>query len=207
MKHNLSTNLFLTVTLLLLLLFAGGCEQVAEDPAAPPAVDAAVVEVPAPVSTAHAAALQFLRTSANHCVPPAGAAWQIEERGEETPAGFAAYRFRADNCQITISYPETESTAYHVALTNEVTGFCWQAVVDAGGQILRTGVAADTEDAAGNPAATYCHRQGHTYEIRTLDNGQQCGACVFEDGSACKAWAYFQGECAPGEPPAAGDNQ
>ena len=186
----------LLLSLSLFLLLTTGCEQVAEEPVVEAATE---VEVPVPVAAAHESVLAFLRTSANHCVPPEGAQWKVSDRTAATPAGFGAYRFTADNCTITVSYPAAGTTAYHVALNNAVTGFCWQAVVDEQGQILRTGVAADIEDAAGNPAATYCYQQGHTYEIRTLENGEKCGACVFSDGSACKAWDYFHGDCVPGE--------
>lgn len=200
-KHTLSTLLLFLTALSLFLLLASGCEQVGDEPVAAAVAEVAKIEAPAPVAAAHESVLTFLRTSANHCVPPEGAQWQVSDRTAGTPAGFGAYRFSADNCRVTISYPLADTTAYHVALTNDVTGFCWQAVVDDHGQILRTGVAADTEDAAGNPAASYCHEQGHTYEIRTLENGQECGACVFADGSVCRAWDYFHGECAPGDNP------
>jgi putative hemolysin len=192
-----------TTGLILLLLLATGCRLVSDEETT--VVDeaiAAAMEVPAPVTTAQESALEFLRTSANHCVPPEGVQWHVKDQQTTTPAGYGAYRFSAEGCNITVSYPlAVESTAYHVSLTNDVTGFCWQAVIDDHGQILRTGVAADTEDAAGNPAASFCHDQEHTYEIRTLANGQQCGACVFSDGSACKAWDYFHGDCAPGDNP------
>ena len=54
-------------------------------------------------------------------------------------------------------------------------------------------------DAAGlpNPAAVFCQEQGHEYEIRTADDGSQCGVCVFADGSECDEWAFFRSECGP----------
>jgi putative hemolysin len=57
------------------------------------------------------------------------------------------------------------------------------------------------EPAAGlaNPAAVYCQEQGGTVEIRTDAQGGQYGVCVFDDGSECDEWAYFRGECQPGE--------
>ena len=54
-----------------------------------------------------------------------------------------------------------------------------------------------------NPAAVYCGGQGGTHEIRTHEDGSQYGVCLFADGSACDAWAYFRGECQPGASPAA----
>lgn len=52
-------------------------------------------------------------------------------------------------------------------------------------------------DTAGlaNPASVYCENQGHRLEIRTDDQGNQYGVCIFEDGSECEEWAFFRGEC------------
>ena len=50
-----------------------------------------------------------------------------------------------------------------------------------------------------NPAAVYCEEQGGDYEIRTAADGSQGGVCVFDDGSTCEEWAYFRGECEPGD--------
>jgi len=50
-----------------------------------------------------------------------------------------------------------------------------------------------------NPAAAYCQEQGHKYEIRTAADGSQSGVCIFADGSECDEWAYYRGECGPGE--------
>jgi len=50
-----------------------------------------------------------------------------------------------------------------------------------------------------NPAAAFCSENNGEYEIREHDDGGQYGVCVFEDGSECDAWAYFRGECEPGQ--------
>ncbi len=50
-----------------------------------------------------------------------------------------------------------------------------------------------------NPASTHCIEKGGEVQIRTDANGGQMGFCVFPDGSACEEWAFFRGECAPGE--------
>ena len=59
----------------------------------------------------------------------------------------------------------------------------------------------DDEDSTGlpNPAAAYCEEQGGTVDVRSDAEGNQYGICVFEDGSECDEWAFFRGECAPGE--------
>lgn len=58
----------------------------------------------------------------------------------------------------------------------------------------------DADDSVGlaNPASTYCEEQGGTLEIRTDADGNQYGVCVFDDGSECEEWAFFRGECQPG---------
>jgi len=60
-----------------------------------------------------------------------------------------------------------------------------------------------TEEAAGlpNPASVHCEEQGGTVDIRTDAAGNQYGICVFDDGSECDEWAFYRGECAPGEGP------
>jgi|GEM_PF-2533844 len=50
-----------------------------------------------------------------------------------------------------------------------------------------------------NPASTYCEEQGYRVEIRTDDQGNQYGVCVFPDGSECDEWAFYRGECGPSE--------
>ena len=49
-----------------------------------------------------------------------------------------------------------------------------------------------------NPAATFCEEQGGTGEIVTAADGSQSGVCHFPDGSVCDEWAFFRGDCAPG---------
>ena len=48
-----------------------------------------------------------------------------------------------------------------------------------------------------NPASVYCKEQSGTLEIRTNEDGSQLGYCIFEDGSECEEWSYFNGECSP----------
>ncbi len=52
---------------------------------------------------------------------------------------------------------------------------------------------------APNPASVFCEEHGGASEIRTGADGGQVGICIFTDGSECDEWAYFRGECAPGE--------
>ena len=50
-----------------------------------------------------------------------------------------------------------------------------------------------------NPASVFCEEQGYTLEIRTATDGSQYAACIFPDGSECEEWAFFRGECGPGQ--------
>lgn len=54
-----------------------------------------------------------------------------------------------------------------------------------------------------NPASVNCEEYGGKLEIRTAADGSQSGACVFADGSECDEWAFFRGECQPGQSKAA----
>jgi putative hemolysin len=56
----------------------------------------------------------------------------------------------------------------------------------------------DNEANLPNPASVYCEEQGYTVEMREGADGVY-GVCIFPDGSECDEWAYFRGECAPGE--------
>ncbi len=64
-----------------------------------------------------------------------------------------------------------------------------------------------------NPASVFCEDNAGKLEIRSDSSGAQTGYCIFDDGSECEEWAYFRGECQPGdslapaegkEPPAVG---
>ncbi len=50
-----------------------------------------------------------------------------------------------------------------------------------------------------NPASGYCVQNGGRDELRADATGAVAGICVFPDGSECDEWAYFRGECKPGD--------
>lgn len=56
------------------------------------------------------------------------------------------------------------------------------------------------EPGIANPASLYCEEQGGTVDIRTDDDGNQTGYCVFADGTEVDEWAYFRGEAEPALP-------
>jgi len=49
-----------------------------------------------------------------------------------------------------------------------------------------------------NPASVYCEDWDGTVEIRDFVDGQK-GFCLFEDGSECEEWDYYNDECWEGE--------
>jgi putative hemolysin len=50
-----------------------------------------------------------------------------------------------------------------------------------------------------NPASVYCEQNDGKLELRQEAAGGVAGVCVFPDGSECDEWAYFRGECKPGD--------
>jgi putative hemolysin len=196
-KHTSPLSIFLVLCLLGLLAVATACSGTQNH--VEPAIEAtAATEVPAGVTTAREAVLEFLRSDANCVVPPAGARWTAE--AGQAPDNFAVYRFHSDECLVTVSYPlKGETRGYHVGLTNKSTGFCWQANVDAQGKVVNTGAAAELIPELADAAASYCEQGGNQYTVEEQPDGTHCGICTFPDGSHCKAWLYYQGECAPSE--------
>ena len=183
--------------LLLLALVLPGCGTAGSEDLAVTAAPVEKSSAPEEVLAARVAVLRFLRDGAGECVPPKGVTWT--EVPGNAPAGFDVYRFDSEGCLMTVSFPlpAAESTNYHVTLHNRVTGFCWQANVDAEGTITATGMQAGMLPELVNAAAAYCKEQGHTYDVQEQKDGQQCGVCLFEEGESCNAWAYLQGICSP----------
>jgi putative hemolysin len=73
-------------------------------------------------------------------------------------------------------------------------------VVSLGALILGACCPSPSEDAGlSNPASVYCEEQGYILEMRTDEDGGTYGVCVFPDGAECDEWAFYRGECGPGE--------
>ncbi len=168
---------------------------------------AADVAPPANMVAAREGVLDFLRTSANQCVPPEGAGWRAEAGGPNTPVGYDVYRFYSDECVMTISHPQSSQAEdlYHVAIGDTLTAFCWQALVGPDGTVVATGMEAQSIPGLGNPAAQFCEEQGNTFDVIERDSGGQCGVCIFPDGSMCNVWGFFHGICGPGDFPSSGN--
>ena len=49
-----------------------------------------------------------------------------------------------------------------------------------------------------NPASVHCIDEGGSLEMRTDADGTY-GVCIFPNGVECEEWAFFRGECLPGD--------
>lgn len=58
----------------------------------------------------------------------------------------------------------------------------------------------EEEDKTGlaNPAAVYCEEQGNETKYIDFKSGTR-GFCIFDDGSECLQWDYFEGKCSQGD--------
>lgn len=189
----------LAIMMVIGLLALTGCNP-AEADAEPEAVSTPEIEVPTAVINARDVAIDFVRQAAAISVPPAGTPWHASKPAKETTAGATVYRFINGDSTVSVAYPDPEpdDVVYYISLRNAADGFCWQAFVAGDGEILGTGYDAVAAEAV-NPAVNYCEAQGFTYDIITKADGEPCGACVFDDGTACNAWDYLYGTCGPGE--------
>ena len=59
--------------------------------------------------------------------------------------------------------------------------------------------AAEGQENMANPAAVNCLNKGGKSVTREDPSGGAYGVCVFPDQSECDEWAYFRGECQPGQ--------
>jgi putative hemolysin len=191
---------FFPALLITILLLVAACRQ--PSPWASPTATAVPAQkptaVPAEVAGAHRAVVEFMRAGAFSAVPARNATWQ--ESSVTVPEKFAAHQYQSADVTLIVTWKEEDAEAYHVSLRNETSGYCWQAIVDRRGQVVKTGLEAETAAVPGNAAADYCIGQGYNYVIRETEENSLCSYCVFPDGSECKSWLYFYGECAPGTP-------
>ena len=193
MNHCRIGRLWPALILLVLLIFSGCTQQDQETQPAPTASPG--VRATDHALAARRAVLDFLRDGANECVPPAGVSWKTTIGA--APEGFEVYLFESEGCFMSVAnpLPASSETNYHVALHNGVTGFCWQAFVDAAGEVVATGTRAEMPQPMADAAAAYCLEQGYEHEVKEQADGTRCGVCTFSDGRSCKAWAYYQGMC------------
>ena len=70
---------------------------------------------------------------------------------------------------------------------------------DRGSDILMQNLPIPHSTQLANPASVFCEEQSGSLETRTDADGNQNGYCIFADGSECEQWAFFRGECKPGQ--------
>ncbi len=75
----------------------------------------------------------------------------------------------------------------------------WSEKGENGRDILMQNLLVSESAQLANPASVFCGEQGGTLELRANDDGGQYGVCVFDDGNECEEWAFYRGECKPGE--------
>ena len=186
--------------LLLVVATAVACNATEEADEAASEETASEVELPNEVVVVRDAALEHLRTIAQIMVPPENTPWQSATNDDFAETGTSVYLFSAEDDKLSISYPSpaTEDTLFYVALRNASLDFCWQAFMSADGDIQSSGYDL-VEPGLANPSAQYCQDQGYTFEIRTREDGKQCGACIFTEEDMCNAWDYFYGNCGPAQ--------
>lgn len=195
----MKTKLFsFPLLLVCLILWVTGCTPTTNAPLLPSHTPTSEIQISAPVISARDAVLDFMREGAIISVPGQDAPWHADLGS--TIEGFQVYQFSGNSVFLTVSYPdeETADTIYHVTFNNSDIGVCWQANTDSKGNIVSTGLQASMFPELVTAASTYCQEQGYQYAKNPKDEENQCGTCSFPDGSACNAWAYYQGFCQPG---------
>ena len=199
MNHMKATRYLILALIFLLLGTAVSCATT-DETEEPTTEASSEVDVPDEVMLVRNAALEHLRTIAQIMVPPESTPWNTTTNDDFAETGTGVYLFSAEEDKLSISYPTpvSEETLFYVALRNASLDFCWQGLIDSEGEIQSTGYDV-VEPGLANPSALYCEEQGYTFEIRTREDGKQCGACVFAEDDVCNAWDYFYGTCAPSE--------
>jgi hypothetical protein len=86
------------------------------------------------------AALDYVVARYGEQAPPRDPAWTAELDTPEGLVGSLAYRYVAGDWSARINRPVVapDATVYRVVLTNQVTGFQWEGVVDNAGQVTET---------------------------------------------------------------------
>jgi hypothetical protein len=120
------------LSLLLVVLVASvvGCGSSAAPDIPAPA------EAPAEVIAARDAAVVFVRGNFDQA-PEESASWTEESLTPEGVVGGSEWQYTAGDWAVKVSYGVVapEWTVYHVAVTNESTGFEWEGRVDGSGRV------------------------------------------------------------------------
>jgi predicted small lipoprotein YifL len=120
------------LSVLLVVVVAGmaGCGS------AGPGEEPAQAEAPAEVVAARDAAVTFLQEHFDEA-PEGSVSWTEESLTPEGLVGGSEWQYTAGDWVIRVSYAivAPEWTVYHVAVTNESTGFEWEGRVDGSGRV------------------------------------------------------------------------
>ena len=118
----------LSLVLILTGLIFSGCAPATETPSPP--------EAPAEVLAARDAALTYVREHFED-TPAESLVWVEERLTPEDVPGGATWQYTADGWVVTVSYAvlPPEWTVYHIAVSNESTGFEWEGRVDGPGRV------------------------------------------------------------------------
>ena len=139
--------------------------------------------------------------------PSTGYTWVVKPVDNPVLAQAGEPVFKADSEKLGAS-GKTTLTLKSVAAGSQVLTLLYQRSFEKDTQPAKTftvnvtvSSSASTQPtfAIPNPAAKYCTDQGFKSEIRTAADGSQFGVCKFPDGKECNEWAYFRGECKPGQ--------
>lgn len=128
-------------------------------------------------------------------------AMQLETR--QRPLAVHTQRFRA--ALVTLLLASSCSTTPQGEDTSPASGSGEQPPSTSGATPQATpsapnGPTETPEVTLANPASEHCIKNGGRVEMERTADGER-GICVFPDGSRCEEWAYFRGECRPGQPP------
>ena len=192
--------LILLLPILLLAVALNGCATA--PPPAPTATPGPDAGTPAEIVAARTAAVDYLREGARCFVPGRLSLFRpITDGTYTTPAGYDVYRFQAENCLVTVTAqsPRPSEPLYHVAIGDQDTGYCLQAVVSPNGAVLRTGTAAAEARTPGNFSAAYCEEQVYATTSLSATTVTHCGALRLPRWHFLPQLGVFSGVCAPGE--------
>jgi len=116
-----------------------------------PAITPTVAVEASDAQAARDAALTYISEHYEQ-TPALGLTW-TEEFTPERPFHLANYQYTAEGWLVSISY-RTRPVLYQVVVTNQATGFRWEGMVDASGQVTEQ-VAPDDVRAVRNTALAY----------------------------------------------------
>jgi putative hemolysin len=162
---------------------------------------------PSDPAGARDAVLAYLTENYGDRTPAAGLAWTEKHTKPEGQVGGEGYEYTAGDWTIAVAYPVVapENVVYTIDVNNQATGFHWKGKVNAQGQVTETSFGgqssqpSDSKANLPNPASVYCEQNGGRLELEQDASGGVSGVCIFADGSECDEWAYFRGECKPGQ--------